>query len=159
MRDDQVRSRCPVGYILDTFRFLFIVKARLVCFFANKLLYRSLVLRLECPFILRSMTRFTFAVLGALFPVALGLPRNVLPNLKSRQDDLPSAEDRAKAVIDIFRTSWDGYYKFAFPHDELHPVTNSFSDSRYVADATNFRNQSTTRANLLDLEMAGAPLQ
>ena len=141
MRDDQVRSRCPVGYILDTFRFLFIVKPRFVYFFANKLVYRSLVLRLEYPFVLCSMTRFTFAVLGALLPVALGLPRNVPPNLKSRQDDLPSAEDRAKAVIDIFRTSWDGYYKHAFPHDELHPVTNSFSDSRYVVDTTNVQNQ------------------
>lgn len=38
--------------------------------------------------------------------------------------------ERAQAVIDAFRTSWDGYYKYAFPHDELHPVTNRYSDSR-----------------------------
>ncbi|KAF2029320.1 glycoside hydrolase [Setomelanomma holmii] len=38
--------------------------------------------------------------------------------------------DRAEAVIDTFRVSWDGYYKYAFPHDELKPVTNGFSDSR-----------------------------
>lgn len=41
-------------------------------------------------------------------------------------------ETRAEAVKDVFKFSWDGYYKLAFPHDELHPVTNGTGDSRYV---------------------------
>ena len=38
--------------------------------------------------------------------------------------------ERADAVKEAFTHAWDGYYKYAFPHDELHPVTNGFSDSR-----------------------------
>jgi mannosyl-oligosaccharide alpha-1,2-mannosidase len=37
---------------------------------------------------------------------------------------------RAQAVKDAFRTAWDGYYKYAFPNDELKPQTNSFGNSR-----------------------------
>ncbi|CAP66683.1 uncharacterized protein PODANS_4_8120 [Podospora anserina S mat+] len=37
---------------------------------------------------------------------------------------------RANAVKQAFRISWDGYYKHAFPHDSLRPVSNSFEDDR-----------------------------
>ena len=37
---------------------------------------------------------------------------------------------RAEAVIDMFRFAWDGYYTYAYPHDDLLPKNNSFSDSR-----------------------------
>lgn len=39
---------------------------------------------------------------------------------------------RADAVKEAFQTAWDGYYKYAFPHDSLLPVTNGFSDDRLV---------------------------
>jgi mannosyl-oligosaccharide alpha-1,2-mannosidase len=39
--------------------------------------------------------------------------------------------NRAQAVIDTFRLSWEGYYRYAFPNDELHPVTNTYGNSRY----------------------------
>lgn len=42
------------------------------------------------------------------------------------------SEERAAAVKEAFQFAWDGYYKYAFPHDELHPISNSFSDSRSV---------------------------
>ncbi|KAF2712937.1 glycoside hydrolase family 47 protein [Pleomassaria siparia CBS 279.74] len=82
------------------------------------------------------MTRLICIALGVLLPVALALPRNapeslnINGNIKRQNDNRPSAEDRAQAVIDTFRTSWHGYYTYAFPHDELHPVSNTFSDSR-----------------------------
>lgn len=38
--------------------------------------------------------------------------------------------DRAQAVVDTFKLSWSGYYKYAFPNDELKPLTNSFGNSR-----------------------------
>jgi mannosyl-oligosaccharide alpha-1,2-mannosidase len=80
------------------------------------------------------MTRLRSTLLRVLLPVALALPRNVPEDIhpvNERADEAPNV-DRAQAVIDIFRTSWDGYYTYAFPHDELHPVSNTFSDSRYV---------------------------
>lgn len=40
------------------------------------------------------------------------------------------ARQRAQAVKDAFQFAWDGYYKYAFPHDELHPVSNGYGDSR-----------------------------
>lgn len=38
--------------------------------------------------------------------------------------------DRAQAVKDGFNFAWNGYMKYAFPHDQLRPVTNTFSDPR-----------------------------
>jgi len=37
---------------------------------------------------------------------------------------------RAAAVKHAFDVSWDGYYRHAFPHDSLRPVTNGISDDR-----------------------------
>lgn len=37
---------------------------------------------------------------------------------------------RADAVKDAFLFGWNGYYEYAFPHDELLPVTNGYSDPR-----------------------------
>ena len=38
--------------------------------------------------------------------------------------------DRADAVREAFRHAWNGYRRYAFPHDELRPVSNGFGDSR-----------------------------
>jgi mannosyl-oligosaccharide alpha-1,2-mannosidase len=73
------------------------------------------------------------------------LPSNVPQDLTfehhaKRQYEPPSPPDgyvppemRAQAVVDAFRVSWDGYYEYAFPLDELKPVTNGSSNSRYIA--------------------------
>ena len=37
---------------------------------------------------------------------------------------------RASAVAQTFQIGWDGYYEFAFPNDELDPVTNTFENPR-----------------------------
>ncbi|KAL1873107.1 hypothetical protein VTK73DRAFT_1112 [Phialemonium thermophilum] len=37
---------------------------------------------------------------------------------------------RTDAVKSAFQTAWDGYYKYAFPHDSLTPVNNGYSDDR-----------------------------
>ncbi|KAM7224121.1 glycoside hydrolase family 47 protein [Rhypophila decipiens] len=37
---------------------------------------------------------------------------------------------RAAAVRKTFDISWDGYYKYAFPHDSLRPGNNSWYDDR-----------------------------
>lgn len=42
-------------------------------------------------------------------------------------------QQRADAVKQAFQTSWDGYYKYAFPHDSLMPVSNNASDDRCVS--------------------------
>lgn len=42
----------------------------------------------------------------------------------------PNQTARAEAVIEQFRFAWAGYYEYAFPHDDLLPTNNSFSDSR-----------------------------
>jgi len=39
-------------------------------------------------------------------------------------------QERAGAVKDAFLYAWGGYMQHAFPHDQLLPLTNSFSDPR-----------------------------
>lgn len=50
-------------------------------------------------------------------------------NIHTRKAPVANA-DRAEAVKEVFRTSWNGYYEHAFPHDTLRPVTYSFEDDR-----------------------------
>lgn len=45
-----------------------------------------------------------------------------------RRDD---SQFRADAIREAFQHAWNGYTKYAFPHDELHPVSNGHGDSRY----------------------------
>lgn len=52
-----------------------------------------------------------------------------------------TSQERAAGVKEAFQFAWDGYYKYAFPHDELHPVSNSYSDSRSVLSG-NLKNTS-----------------
>lgn len=40
------------------------------------------------------------------------------------------SQEKAEAVKEAFQHAWDGYMKYAFPHDELHPVSNGYGDSR-----------------------------
>ncbi|KAL4934827.1 mannosyl-oligosaccharide alpha-1,2-mannosidase 1B [Aspergillus oleicola] len=37
---------------------------------------------------------------------------------------------RADAVKEAFSHAWDGYYKYAFPNDELRPISNGYGNSR-----------------------------
>ncbi|XP_014554825.1 glycoside hydrolase family 47 protein [Bipolaris victoriae FI3] len=66
--------------------------------------------------------------------VASSLPSNAPVDLPARRYEAPpelsSPKERAQAVVDTFRVSWDGYYTYAFPKDELNPVTNNGSNSR-----------------------------
>ncbi|XP_006109433.3 endoplasmic reticulum mannosyl-oligosaccharide 1,2-alpha-mannosidase, partial [Myotis lucifugus] len=44
------------------------------------------------------------------------------------QNQRASPNERQQAVIDAFRHAWAGYRKFAWGHDELKPVSKSFSE-------------------------------
>jgi mannosyl-oligosaccharide alpha-1,2-mannosidase len=63
-----------------------------------------------------------------VLPTVLALPANTPADLHYSRRQY--ATDRAQAVVDVFRVSWDGYYAYAFPNDELKPVSNGFSNSR-----------------------------
>ncbi|KAF2502572.1 putative 1,2-alpha-mannosidase [Lophium mytilinum] len=64
------------------------------------------------------------AVVGALLPAAFAAPQR---KIRQSYDD---EAKRAQAVKDAFTFSWNGYKTYAFPHDELYPVSNKFGDSR-----------------------------
>lgn len=81
------------------------------------------------------MTRLHHFALGAaLLPLILALPPNSPVDLISedveRRAYKAEQAERAQAVVDTFKLSWEGYYQYAFPNDELKPVTNNFSNSR-----------------------------
>jgi mannosyl-oligosaccharide alpha-1,2-mannosidase len=42
----------------------------------------------------------------------------------SRRGNQDQSQQRADAVKETFQIAWDGYYKYAFPQDELEPLTN-----------------------------------
>lgn len=72
-------------------------------------------------------------LLGAGTLVALTASTSASPTSSSRRNLKPhyvAHPDRADAVKAAFQLSWDGYYKYAFPHDSLKPVSNTFSDDR-----------------------------
>lgn len=72
----------------------------------------------------------SFAKLSLVFaPLFVGsLP---YPQLVPRQSDQSATnKDRADAVKEAFQFAWDGYYTYAFPNDELHPISNGFGNSR-----------------------------
>lgn len=63
-----------------------------------------------------------FAYLSAL----LAVPVWALPG----QHAIRQEPSRADVVREAFSHAWDGYRKYAFPHDELHPVSNGHGDTR-----------------------------
>ncbi|PQE12544.1 glycoside hydrolase family 47 protein [Rutstroemia sp. NJR-2017a BBW] len=71
-------------------------------------------------------------LLAALPWTTIAVPHG--PQLNKRQSyghsPGPSSSERAAAVKEAFTHAWDGYSKYAFGHDELHPVSNTYSDSR-----------------------------
>ncbi|KAF4637790.1 hypothetical protein G7Y89_g289 [Cudoniella acicularis] len=68
----------------------------------------------------------------AILPLALAVPVSDehLQSRQSRRDDHVLNRQRADAVKEAFTFAWNGYKKYAFPHDELHPISNGYSDSR-----------------------------
>ncbi|KAG9201634.1 maturation of Asn-linked oligosaccharides protein [Epicoccum nigrum] len=81
------------------------------------------------------MVRLTYSLaLGAVLLNAVSAKPVDLSNAaqeRRQYDPPPEPEvDRAQAVIDTFRLSWEGYHTYAFPADELKPVTNTAGNSR-----------------------------
>ncbi|KAJ5936581.1 CAZyme family GH47 [Penicillium verhagenii] len=76
--------------------------------------------------------------ISSLSLVALGLVGSTTAYPQPYQDaeavlgvsSASSNQDKADAVKEAFQHAWDGYKKYAFPHDELHPVSNGYGDSR-----------------------------
>ena len=46
-------------------------------------------------------------------------------------------KDRAAAVKEAFQFAWNGYYTYAFPADELNPITKGRGYSRFVGAVGN----------------------
>ncbi|KAG9240026.1 glycoside hydrolase [Calycina marina] len=68
------------------------------------------------------------SVLGLCSMTGVAIPTVHQASHRADKDALNCA--RSDQVKEAFQHAWDGYYKHAFPHDELHPVSNTFSDSR-----------------------------
>ncbi|KAF1925525.1 glycoside hydrolase family 47 protein [Didymella exigua CBS 183.55] len=71
-----------------------------------------------------------WALSAVTLTVVAALPANAPEHGAWGKRQYAPPVDRAQAVIDTFRLSWEGYYQYAFPNDELHPVTNTYGNSR-----------------------------
>lgn len=68
-------------------------------------------------------------LLYILIPTVIAGPHGI--HLQAKQAADPAVDqERSDAVKEAFIHAWRGYYQHAFPNDELHPITNSFSNSR-----------------------------
>lgn len=75
----------------------------------------------------------TFFFLFGLFTSSL----KGFPHIDRPKHDESSVSAKRKAVIeDTFRFAWDGYFKIAFPHDELKPASDEPGFSRNDWGAT-----------------------
>lgn len=70
------------------------------------------------------------SVAACLSLSALAAPYNEKRYIGPRQNVNASQQARADAVKQTFQTAWNGYKQFAFPNDELFPLTNKFGNSR-----------------------------
>jgi hypothetical protein len=106
-----------------------------------------------------SMVRIRSLAHGAyILSLAAALPTNDPVNIatnsiEKRQHKEPA--ERAQAVVNTFKLSWEGYYKYAFPNDELKPVTNGFSNSR--SDISSLASESKHSQSDATIEINGAP--
>jgi mannosyl-oligosaccharide alpha-1,2-mannosidase len=78
-----------------------------------------------------------FWALLTLASSTIAVPANHIKRTPTRsypQDSLEKRVEvqaaRASEVVYTFQIAWNGYYEFAFPNDELEPVTNSFQNPR-----------------------------
>jgi mannosyl-oligosaccharide alpha-1,2-mannosidase len=81
----------------------------------------------------------TVPVVAFFSLTALAAPHG--QNLMTRQgrpDNYTLNWERTNAVKAAFEFAWSGYKEYAFPHDELHPMSNSYSDSRYIRMKSEF---------------------
>ncbi|KAL2823396.1 mannosyl-oligosaccharide alpha-1,2-mannosidase 1B [Aspergillus cavernicola] len=62
----------------------------------------------------------------------LALPALVAASVPfySNTGPVERSDSRADAIKEAFSHAWDGYYEYAFPHDELLPISNGYADSR-----------------------------
>jgi len=70
--------------------------------------------------------------LALLTSTAVAVPHGNRLKRQSRPDNHTLNRERADAVRDAFTYAWNGYQKYAFPNDELHPISNSYSNSKCV---------------------------
>ncbi|KAN0117545.1 glycoside hydrolase family 47 protein [Hyaloscypha variabilis] len=75
-------------------------------------------------------SRLSLPLVALLALPSLALPHDKPPDKRADNHQGMVDRERADAVKAAFVHAWTGYKKYAFPHDELHPVSNSFSDSR-----------------------------
>lgn len=52
------------------------------------------------------------------------------PQAQTQINAAETPQQRAQAVKEAFEFAWDGYTKYAFPNDELKPVSNGFDNTR-----------------------------
>ncbi|KAI4741060.1 glycoside hydrolase family 47 protein [Aureobasidium sp. EXF-12298] len=75
-------------------------------------------------------------LVGAIVVFTSSANSHILPIARTNNDTRTVPQKRAQAVKEAFEFAWYGYHTFAFPNDELHPLNNTFSDSRNGWGAT-----------------------
>ncbi|SPJ73695.1 related to class I alpha-mannosidase 1B [Fusarium torulosum] len=75
-------------------------------------------------------------IISLLFSGGSSKPSRPSSDTQSQSPKLSGDAQRAAAIVDAFRFSWDKYEKYAAPHDTLLPITKTFEDDRNGWGAT-----------------------
>lgn len=78
-------------------------------------------------------SRVVILPLAIFSSMVMAIPNKNFVERQSRPDNHTLNRERADAVKAAFTYAWNGYSKYAFPNDELHPVSNGFGNSRYIS--------------------------
>jgi mannosyl-oligosaccharide alpha-1,2-mannosidase len=70
-----------------------------------------------------------YTLIGA-YAIPLEGSSGVRHTARSAEETYIVNQQRADAVREAFRHAWKGYKQYAFSHDELHPLSNGYGDSR-----------------------------
>jgi mannosyl-oligosaccharide alpha-1,2-mannosidase len=72
----------------------------------------------------------TYHVFSFLFNGRASQPGHSKANSQQVSVKLKGDPQRAGAIVEAFRFSWDKYEQFAAPHDTLLPISKSYEDDR-----------------------------
>jgi mannosyl-oligosaccharide alpha-1,2-mannosidase len=70
-------------------------------------------------------------------PILACIPQAIAAPSPRRALSYQSHPDRTAGVQQAFQTAWDGYYKYAYPHDNLLPISDSYVDDLSVESPPN----------------------
>lgn len=97
----------------------------------------------SCLFFVICICLIPVIIVPAVLYTRENAPRSQANSRLAQGASIKSRSDRAQAVKDAFNHAWGGYMNHAFPHDQLLPMSRTFSDPQSAWGSTAVDSLST----------------